>query len=143
MNLFLSRVIVKILLLVTLSSLTYGQKKQLYFLADTINTNKLNRYFEISNEGKAIQYYMFYCKCIAPYKQNIIFIYRPNITKPMVSDKLPNYHYSSWMELSNLFSDKGKGFNDFFELFIVEALPNKKFMTNRVNLFIKKEQVVQ
>ncbi|WP_442587595.1 hypothetical protein ACSBL2_16240 [Pedobacter sp. AW31-3R] len=136
-------ILMQAVLVTILTSWVYGQKKKLYFLADTTNTTKHNRYFEISSEGKEIQYYMFYCKCIAPYQKNVIFIYHPYKTKPIFTDELPNYHFNSWMELSNLVSEKGKDFERFYELFIVEPISGNKFMTNPVHLFIKKEEVVE
>ncbi|RAJ24600.1 hypothetical protein [Pedobacter cryoconitis] len=50
---------------------TYGQKKQIYFVADTLSLDKDNRFFEAGSEGQ-MGYYMFYCKCIAPYNNNFL-----------------------------------------------------------------------
>lgn len=70
------------------------------------------------------------------------FVYRPLRNKPVYTDIITPYQFTPWSELSDLLSQKGQQFDVFYELFMVEPLPDRKFMVNRVNLFIKKDVIV-
>jgi hypothetical protein len=114
--------------------LCQNKKEQLFFLADTINTGEENKILKIDVEG-AYRYYAFYCKCIPSYDRYPTFVHLFKNEKEILTSK-PNVNYTSWKLLSELLYTKGKHFNDFYTLFIVQALINNKFMINETKLFI-------
>ncbi|MBE9601954.1 hypothetical protein [Pedobacter sp. MC2016-24] len=50
--------------------------------------------------------------------------------------KRPKYKYLLWMELEKILYEKGQDFDKFYDLEIVEKLPNRTYKKNKVNLSI-------
>lgn len=116
------------------SSAQSGGLKTLYFLADTINVAKENRILRIVPEGQKFASYEFFCKCMPLYKEYVNFYYKKEPEKKDFFDKKPALKYISWQELSDLFAKHANRFDGLYELYIVEVLPNGKFMKNKVTL---------
>lgn len=53
---------------------TYGQKKQIYVIADTLSSNINNRFLDIGEEGQ-LSCYVLYCKCMIPRDRYLTFCY--------------------------------------------------------------------
>jgi len=120
------------------SSLCFGQdtKQKVYYLADTINVGPSNRILNIEKEAIFVCY-VFYCRSIEANQYRYpAFIYSVNRSKTMRFSKRPKYKYLSWMELEKMLYDKGQDFDKFYDLEIVEKLPNRTYKKNKVNLSI-------
>ena len=113
-------------------------ENNLYFLADTLNVPKGQRILGI-NERDFNLYeneYVFFCKCIAPHKDNLAFSYintNKNRKENMLSKK-PNYKYISWKDLVLLIEKYQNNFDKVYNLYIVEVLPRNRYKTNLVKL---------
>ncbi|MBB6274086.1 hypothetical protein HDF26_004559 [Pedobacter cryoconitis] len=112
---------------------TYGQKKQVFFIADTLSSNINNRFIEIGKEGQ-MGYYVLYCKCIIPYDNYVTFKYKINKSTVQIVNRKPESKYSSVKELLDLLTKSQNNFDNQYELFITEKLPNDKYKTNQVEL---------
>ena len=112
---------------------TYGQKKQLFFIADTLSSNVNNRFLEIGEEGQ-MGYYVLYCKCIVPHDRYVTFTYKINKSAIQIVNKKPESKYSSLKELLDLLTKAQNNFDNQYDLFITEKLPNNKYKTNQVKM---------
>lgn len=114
---------------------TYGQKKQIYFVADTLSLDKYNRFIEAGSEGQ-MGYYVFYCKCIAPNNNYLTFSYKKIEYETQILNKKPDYKYSSLKDLLDIVTKSQSNFDDQYDLFITEKLPDNKYKTNKVSMVI-------
>lgn len=125
------------LMVFTLQSFAQRDKTKLYFLVDTINIPKSQRFIEISNEYEVG--YTFYCKCLPsvyegqPHDDLIYTFINSKQAQQNVTAKKPDVNYISWKELLNLAVRPGF-FKDNYELYITEVMPDHKFRTNKVEL---------
>lgn len=80
--------------------------------------------------------YEFFCKCIAPYKKNLVFFYinTDKHSKEVLLRKKPNYNFLSWKELILLIEKYQNNFDKKYNLHIVEVLPGNRYKTNIVKL---------
>lgn len=121
------------------SSYSYAQKekKNIYFLVDTLNTPKSLRFIEIK-DGYEVSY-TFFCMCLPAFDQNrpydnLIYTFlNSKSAKLNLTDKKPSADYISWKEFLSL-ATRPKFFEDNYNLYITEALPNNKYRTNKVEL---------
>jgi hypothetical protein len=137
-----------ILIIFLLFSLNYAfaqdTRPKLYFLADTINVAKNHRVLHIETVSSFEYSFIFYCKCAAPYKSYVSFFYLNDKKKPrstVVSQK-PDYPYISFKELMDLVNKHHRFFNENYDLFITELLPDRKYKTTKVN-FIPYQEPIQ
>lgn len=99
-------------------------------MADTLSSGINNRFLEIGEEGQ-MGYYVLYCKCVIPHDNYVTFTYKNNI---QIVNKKPESKYSSLKELLDLLTKSQNNFDDQYELFITEKLPNNKYKTNQVKM---------
>lgn len=113
-----------------------AQDNDLYFMVDTVSIPKEQRIVKIYKSTSLTYSYEFFCKCIEPYKVNLSFFYVYNKKRPagIISDYKPNYKYLSWQELFELAEKNKNYFDRNYNLYVVEVLPNKKYMTNLVKM---------
>ena len=111
-------------------------KKEIYYLADTINVAKNDRVLEI--EGLKInpfEYtFVFFCRCVRPNYVYPLFSYlvnQKNPQPPIVLGK-PNHPYMSYKTLMELIVKHQRGFDYHYQLYITEVLPGNKYRTNKV-----------
>ena len=109
----------------------------LYFIADTVNVSKDKRQLEIGEEG--VTYFHLYCKCIYPYKRDLIFVADYN-AKKIKSAQLPEGNYIKWNELIALAKQEHRFFSSMYILNMVEVLPNKEYLTTPTHLVIVNEE---
>jgi len=115
-----------------------------YFLADTTNTPKESRYFEIGTEGKFVSGYSFYCRCAPPYFSYPTFMYRNDRVKPKYSDVKPDVKYMSWKQLADSLHKYGNNFPKHFKMVMVEVLPSKKYkIVDDLSYVIQKDLKLQ
>ncbi len=119
-------------------------KKEIHFLADTINVSPENRLLDIDTELKC-KAYMFFCQCLPPYGYGykISFAYLDlgeSALNPHVNVK-PNYAYMTWKSLSDIIGKEKYDFDKHYELYITEVLPNNKYKTNKVKLVVYREPI--
>jgi hypothetical protein len=121
------------------------QKKEIYFLADTINVSPQNRILEIGKEGNGF-YYMFFCQCLPPYdngyKPSFGFLRKNEDRISEVASTKPNFSYLSWKALSQLIAKEKYDFDKKYDFHITELLPGNKYQTNKVKMTIYKEPIV-
>lgn len=128
-----------IILLLVFSKPIKAQDNNLYFMVDTISIPKKQRIVEINKTVPSTLYeneYEFFCKCIAPYKKNLVFFYidtKNNVQENLFHTK-PNQKYISWQELIELIEKHQNNFDQRYNLHIVERLPNNRYKTNLVKL---------
>jgi|GEM_PF-997691 len=142
MNKFIKNLSIISLFFLTKAGFTQ-EKKQLYFLADTINVSPENRILEIGKEG-AGYYYLFYCQCLPPYGYgyNLSFGYLDkNNEFSKTTLKKPNFQYISWKELSKIITKTKQKFDTEYDFYITELMPNNKYKTNKVKLVIYKDPI--
>lgn len=120
--------------LIVFNKNTFGQeRKQIHFLADTINVSSENRILEIGTEGDG-DAYTFYCKCLPPYSYNLSFGYsKKGLPANQVVSTKPDYKYISWKELSKIVSETKYDFNKQYDFFVTEVLTNG-YKTNKVRM---------
>lgn len=116
----------------TASSQSKG-RETIYFLADTINAAKDNRVLSIETEAQKFVVYEFFCKCMPDYESNVSLYYEKPKEESLFNKK-PDLKYISWRDLSNLFAKHANRFDGFYQLEIIEVLPNGKFLRNKVKL---------
>jgi hypothetical protein len=125
-------------------ALAQDSRPKLYFLADTINVAKNDRVLQIETVSSFEYSFIFYCKCAAPYKSYVSFFYLNDKKKPkstVVSQK-PDYPYISFKELMDLVNKHHRFFNENYDLFITEVLPDSNYKTTKVN-FIPYQEPIQ
>jgi hypothetical protein len=123
--------------IIAFSNNAFSQKREkVYFLADTINISKNNRVLCIQKNSPYEWSYIFYCKCVEPNKQNLVFSYieKKGMMKAEISDKLPTSLYISIKKLYQLVSMEQRNFDKKYELFITEVLKSGKYKTVAVNM---------
>jgi hypothetical protein len=125
------------------------QKKEVYFLADTINVSPQNRILEIGKEstlGDTAFYCSFYCQCLPPYdkgyKPGFSFLRKPGDRASIVVSIKPDVFYISWKELSQLIAKEKYDFDKKYDFYITEVLPGNKYQTDKVKMTIYKEPIV-
>lgn len=130
--------------LIVFNKKSIGQeKKQIYFLADTINVSSENRILEIGTEGNG-DYYMFYCQCLPPYGHgyNLSFGYlKKGLHVNEVISTKPDHKYISWKELSTIVTKTKYDFDKQYDFFITEVLPNG-YKTNKVKMVKYHEPII-
>ena len=112
-----------------------GTNKKVYFLADTLSVSKENNVLKHGYVDNAFEYFFtFFCKCAYPYQDYVIFSYINKKGEPKAEIVLekPKYRYSSFKELMDMVNEHHKFFNDVYDLYMVEALPENKYRTNQV-----------
>jgi hypothetical protein len=117
------------------------KRKSIYFLADTINVNPNNRIVEIGKEDP-ISYYSFHCKCIEPYKSDVSLTYNYKERHTDTLSKKPDYKFISWKDFSGILTKEGHNLSEKYFVFITEVLPNNRYITNKVNLVIRRPPIV-
>ena len=107
---------------------------KIYFLADTINTSKENQVLRIEPLNFFEYMFTFYCTCAPPYKNYVSFSYitKKGEKKANIVSKKPNYPYISFKKLMDIAGKYHRYFDDSYDLYITEALPNNKYRTNKV-----------
>ncbi|WAC41202.1 hypothetical protein [Pedobacter sp. SL55] len=104
-------------------------------MADTIDVPKNQRILEISRGPLwFVGAYEFYMKLHPNENSNLTYIYEephPEMQAKIV-DTLPRYHYRSWKSLFELLTNRDKPFDDNYQLYITEKLPNGKYATHKV-----------
>lgn len=128
-----SFIMVLILLCGGLANAQVTEPKEIYFLADTLDTPKESRIVGIGTESD-LHYYQFYCKCLPPYVFDLAFVCPENSLRQTTFISKPEFKYTSYPELLQLVLKAGVLFEKQYVLYIVEALPNKQFTKNRVSL---------
>ncbi|MBB6498485.1 hypothetical protein [Pedobacter cryoconitis] len=128
----------KTLLLILAISMIAGfakaqEKKQIYFIVDTINIEPNNRIVEVGKEGRWTSY-VFYCKCLAPHDRYLTFSYKHTESKATIIKGKPKLNYISWKDLREIVVKSKDSFNDQYDFFITETLPNNKFKTDKVTM---------
>jgi len=129
--------------LVLLSSRTYSQssQKDVYYLADTLDLDPLNKILSIEREGN-FDVYVFLCRCLKCKEHSYqAFIYDLKKAKTDRFLQLPSHKYLSWKELENMLYEKQTNFDGFYSLHIVERLPDGTYKRNKVRLAIVKNWV--
>ncbi|TKC12301.1 hypothetical protein FA048_01385 [Pedobacter polaris] len=134
-----SKILMLVFSLLCSSIYSYAQKdkKNVYFLVDTLNIPKNLRSIEIK-DGYEVGY-TFFCMCLPaidqsrPYDNLIYTFLNSKSAKLNLTDKKPNVSYISWKEFLNL-ATRPKFFEDNYNLYITEALPDNKYRTNKVEL---------
>lgn len=121
--------------LLTTYTFAQGQKKQIFFVVDTLSTHINNRFVETGKEGQ-LSYYTFFCKCLTPHNRYLTFSYNDSTSKTPILNEKPNYKYSSLKGLLDTVTKSQNNFNEEFDLFITEALINNKYKTNKVKMVI-------
>jgi len=120
------------------------ERKKIYFLADTINVNKNDRVLQIASEGPATCF-AFFCRCMPPYTdgnaQPLNFCYWKEQVNYETASIKPNINFISWRELSQIVSEVKNDFENKYELYITEVLPDHKYKTYGVRLTIYRERL--
>lgn len=120
-----------------LANNVFSQKtgNKIYFLADTINISKENRFLKIETISFFEHHFIFYCKCTPPYKNYVRFVYinKKGVKLSEIVSIKPNYSYVSFKELMDIVALNHIYFDDNYELYITEALPGNKYRTNKVS----------
>jgi hypothetical protein len=132
MNHFKYLLIMSLLPLISNISLAQTEKKRIYFLVDTLNIPKNDRFVEIDDNYFEVSY-IFYCRCSAPTYKDLIFSFTSVKDERITEMKKPMYDYISWKDLLKITSNTFL-FKKNYELYITEILPNKRYRTNKVNL---------
>lgn len=111
-----------------------GEPKKIYFLVDTAKNGNSHQLVQIERNTVFNRTYHFFCRSFPYYEMDLQFSYddHKKAPKTKVLDSKPNIEYTSWKKLHSLLEDKQKFFENYYELNIVEALPNGKFMVNPV-----------
>ena len=112
-----------------------SNNRKVYFLADTINVSKENRFMRIGYGDNAFEYFfIFFCKCAYPYKTDASFSYiiKKGEKKAEIVTEKPNYKYCSFRELMDMVHEHHNYFNDVYDLYITEVLPGNRYRTNVV-----------
>ncbi|MBB2146598.1 hypothetical protein GM921_13935 [Pedobacter sp. LMG 31464] len=117
--------------------------RKIYFLADTINTPKNNQVLRIETISFFEYSFIFYCKCAYPYKSYVSFSYLTTKKGPKaeIVSKMPNYAYISFKELMEVAAKHHRYFDNSYDLYITEVLPNNKYRTNKVKFNIYPEPI--
>ncbi|MFD0939936.1 hypothetical protein [Pedobacter boryungensis] len=128
-----------ILLSIVHKDLKAQEDKNLYFLADTVNIPKDQRLLNINKSVPFTLYekkYEFFCKCLPPFKQNLMFFYinTQRGSKEEIFYAKPIHNYLSWQELMALIEKHQNAFDQKYNLYIVEVLPGKRYKMNLVKL---------
>lgn len=126
--------LVLIAILLTLILKGFGQNTKIYFLADTIGIDRNNRVLEIKPID-AIQYgFIFFCKCVPPYKYFPTFSYLRTKKVPAspIMSKKPDYRYISFKELMEITAKYNIYFDKSYDLYITEVLPGNGYRTTKV-----------
>ncbi|RQO66458.1 hypothetical protein DBR43_30080 [Pedobacter sp. KBW06] len=135
--------ILSITCLIGFNKRSIGQeKKQIHFLADTINVSSENSILEIGTEGNGA-YYMFYCQCLPPYGHgyNLSFAYpKKALNVNEILSIKPDQKYISWKELSKIVTKTKYDFDKQYDFFITEVLPNG-YKTNKVRMVKYREPI--
>jgi len=128
-----SIIVVIALFFMKLANAQITKPKEIYFLADTLNTPRESRIVGIGTESD-LHYYQFYCKCLPPYVFDLAFVCPENKLRQTTFISKPELKYTSYPELLQLVLKAGALFEQQYTLYIVEALPNKQFTKNKVSL---------
>ncbi|MDQ7947947.1 MAG: hypothetical protein REI78_08365 [Pedobacter sp.] len=115
-------------LMLLMTTLAYSQKKRIDFLVDTVNIPKASRINSISGKGEII--YTFFCRCLET-KQDMRFTYL-NSKKGSISLMRPKFHFFAWKDLLDLIDNDVIKFDQNYELYITEVLPQNRYITNKV-----------
>lgn len=134
-----------ILAIVIISSRIKAQEpnNKIYFLVDTLNMNRYNKFISIDRYSPFEPSYTFYCNCIPSLNYFTRFSYFSSKQKPSapVVAERPNHNFIKWKDLYALLQKHGPHFDDAYELYITEVLPKNKYQTNKVKLIIYPQPV--
>ncbi len=111
-----------------------AQNRKIYFLADTINTAKQNRFLKI--DANAFEHeFTFFCRCTPPYKDFTSFSYiiKKGDKMAEIVSKKPDYAYLSFKEFMDILAETRGYLSGIYELYITEVLPGNKYRTNKVS----------
>ncbi len=112
-----------------------SQNRKIYFLADTINIAKQNRFLKIETASFFEHHFTFFCRCTPPYKDFTSFYYyikKGDKIAETVSKK-PDYDYLSFKEFMDILAETRGYLSGIYELYITEVLPGNKYRTNKVS----------
>jgi hypothetical protein len=127
--------LIAILSFLLVDAFSQNTNKKIYFLADTINVSRPNRFLKIETISFFEHHFIFFCKCTPPYKNYTSFSYidKKGIKKSEIVAKKPDYPYISFKELMDISSKYNRYFDNSYDLYIIEVLPGNKYRTNKVN----------
>ena len=111
----------------------FSQDKKIYFLADTINIPKQNRFLKI--DANAFEHeFTFFCRCSPPYKDFTSFSYiiKKGEKMPETVPKKPGYDYLSFKEFMDILAEWNGKLSNVYEFYITEVMPGNKYRTNKV-----------
>lgn len=121
-------------------------KKEVYYLADTINVAKNDRVLEIQGlKINRFEYtFVFFCKCVWPNYNAVEFSYLVNTKNPQPKEVLtrPSYPYISYKTLMELVAKHQRYFDNHYQLYITEVLPGNKYRTSKANFSAQSEPAV-
>lgn len=140
-NFFKKMSITIFIMMISMAVMAQQTKKEIHFLADTVNVDKKNRIVEIGKEGK-IPYYAFYCKCISPYDSIVSFTYYKKDDSLNIKDVIPDYNFTTWKDFSDIISKEGNHLSKVYLIYITEVLPGNKYKTNKVDLVVRRPPTV-
>lgn len=134
--------IILIIAMIFLSVTSRAQKKAIYYYVDTaVHVPKV----EIGIEGKVLTYYHFFYQVYHDSPRELSFTYRNdrNISEIVLSK--PKHQYWSFNKLVKTIRkvDENGYFNKVYDIFFVEALPNNRYITNKVGMVANKSFPVQ
>ena len=133
--------IIIFIMIINMAVMAQQKRKEIHFLADTLNVDVKNRIVEIGKEGE-IPYYAFYCKCISPYDAVVSFTYSKRDSSVNIKDIIPDYNFMTWKDFSDIISKEGNHLNKVYSIYITEVLPGNKYKTNKVDLVLRKPPIV-
>lgn len=128
--------LVNLLLTLSLNVFSQAEIKKIYFLADTISISKKNKVLEIKWTTPFHYSFVFKSKYKAPHYNYLEFSCLIDKKNPRAKaeNKRPDYPFISLKELFDIAGGNLKYFNEDYDLYITEALPDNKYRTYKVQL---------
>lgn len=137
-----NKIIMKKIVLFSLSlvlintAFSQEDKKNIYFLADTINISKENRALDIMWTTPFHYSFVFNTPYKAPYYNFLEFSCLVDKKNPSakIKAKKPNYAYLTIKELLDIVREHLQSFDENYNFYITELLPDNKYQTRKVKL---------